>query len=327
MQSYQQALAEASRFIKTNDHFLVISHVNPDGDATGSVLAVAHLLRHLGKSFTLVNEGPSPQRFSFLKGFDGIINLAEQPVNHRFRYVIAVDVADEERFGDIGHLFAENVELLNIDHHPTNTCFGQVNVIYPEAASTTEILYDLCCLHFRQALNQDLAEALYTGLLTDTGGFRYSNTTHKVMEMAADLLKFNLEPAKIAQHSLETITMGHVRILKIALDTLTFAYEQQVALMAVSLDAIKQAQAERDDIDGLVGYPSKIAGVKVGVLLKEMKEGEVKVSLRSKDTVNVAEIAQAFGGGGHAKAAGFTYRGTLDEAKKALLAKLEEVFH
>ncbi|MDQ0337306.1 phosphoesterase RecJ-like protein [Caldalkalibacillus uzonensis] len=327
MQTYRQALAQASQFIKDHDQFLVVSHVNPDGDATGSVLAVAHLLHFLGKSYMLVNEGASPRRFSFLKGFEQIINLSETPVDQRFRYVIAVDVADQERLGEIGPLFSDDAELLNIDHHPTNTRFGQVNVIQPEAASTTEILYDLCQRHFQQAFAPDLAEALYTGLLTDTGGFRYANTTHKVLEMAADLLTYNLRPAKIAQYALETITTGHIKILKQALDTLTFAYEQQVALMSVSLEAIHQTGVDRDDIDGLVGYPSNIAGVKVGILLKEVEQGQVKVSLRSRDTVNVAEIAQVFGGGGHAKAAGFTYRGTLAEAKQALLAKLEEVLH
>jgi phosphoesterase RecJ-like protein len=327
METFGHALHEAAKFIKAYDHFLVISHIYPDGDATGSALAMAHLLRKLNKSYTIVNEGASPKRFSFLNGYDHIINLKERPLTQTFDYVIAVDVADEGRMGEIQHLFSNQVRLLNIDHHPTNTRFGHINVVCPQAASTTEIIYHLCQTCFPNVMHDHLAEALYTGLLTDTGGFRYANTTKNVLETAAHLLEFGLNPAEIARHSLETVTSAHVELLKRALNSLTFAYENQVAMMIVNETDLKESQAAPDDQDGLASFPVKIEGVEVGVVFKELKEGEVKVSLRSKARVNVAELAKCFGGGGHARAAGFTYLGSLEEAKANLLAELKPLLN
>ena len=323
MVTCQRALADAAAFIKEHDQFLVVSHIDPDGDATGSALAVAHLLRKLNKSYTVVNEGATPKRFSFLPGYDQIVNLKEQPLAQTFKYVIAVDVADETRMGLIAHLFDEEVFLLNIDHHPTNTHFGQINVICPEAASTTQIIYHLCRQHFPETMHDHLAEALYTGLLTDTGGFRYANTSKSVLEMAASLLEFGFNPSEIARHSLETVTLGHVELLKRALNNLIMAKDNKIAIMMVTEEDLKQSKASREDQDGLASFPIKIDGVEVGIVLKELGSDEIRVSLRSKKQVDVSLLAQQFGGGGHARAAGFTYCGTLEAVKEKLLAELD----
>lgn len=322
METYRQTLQEAARFVEENDHFLVLSHIHPDGDAIGSSLGMAHLLRGLKKNYWVVNEGPLPERFSFLSGYEQLTLLQDFSPGKRFDYVIAVDVADEERMGDVAHLLGPSVKVLNIDHHPTNTRFGTINLVWPQAASTTEIIYDLCVSHFGDLMDTPLAEALYTGLLTDTGGFRYANTNQKGMEMAAKLLQFGLKPAEIARRSLETISKGHLALLAKALNQITFAYDDQVAIMSVSLDDLKQSGASAEDIDGLASYPGKVEGVEVGVVLKEVEPGQIRVSLRSKAKVDVAQLAQSFGGGGHARASGFTFHGTLEEAKQLLLNRL-----
>lgn len=322
MEAYRQALNEAAQFIKENDHFLILSHVYPDGDAIGSSLAMAHLLRSLKKSYCVANEGPLPKRFSFLSGYEELISLQDLSPTKKYDFVITVDVADEERMGKVVHLLSPSVQVLNIDHHPTNTLFGQINLVWPQAASTTEIIYDLCMTHFADLLYPPLAEALYTGLFTDTGGFRYANTNHKGLEMAAKLLQYGLKPAEIAQKSLEIISKGHLLLLAKALSNMTFGFEDQVAIMTVSQDDLKQSGASLEDADGLAGYPGKVEGVEVGIVLKEVEAGKIKVSLRSKDRVDVAKLAQSFGGGGHARASGFTFNGTLEEAKRELLDRL-----
>lgn len=322
---YQELLEKAARFIQEHDDFLVISHLHPDGDAIGSSIAMTQLLIVLGKQVTVVNEGESPSRFSYLAGFDQIINLAETPLDRSFSCVIAVDVADEKRFGKIGSIITEDAQLLNIDHHPTNTNFGQINLIQPNAASTTEILYDVFSAHFAEQMNFEIAEALYTGLLTDTGGFRYSNTKQSVLDMAAQLLSYGVEPDKVAEQALEVISLAHLELLKCALQNLTFHYANKVAIITISEEDMVKSNASKDDVDGMVSYPRKVKGVELGALLKEWKDGEVKVSLRSNFDIDVAEIAQKNGGGGHTKAAGYTYMGTLTAAKEDLLQQLQEI--
>lgn len=321
---YKEQLRKAAEYILEHDDFLVMAHLNPDGDAIGSSLAMTHLLLSLEKKVTVANEGESPERFSYLSGFDRIVNLAQKSVDRSYSAVIALDIADKKRFGAIGEIIAKDAQILNIDHHPTNTHFGTINVIQSEAASTTEILYDLIHAHFLNKLNFEMAEALYTGLLTDTGGFRYSNTKRHVLEKAADLLSYGVEPNKVAEEALEVISMSHLELLKRALQNLTFHFGQRVAFISISEEDMRQANASKDDVDGMVSYPRKVKGVEVSALLKEWSDGEVKVSLRSNFEINVAEIAQENGGGGHMKAAGYTFYGTLQEAQEALLKQLEK---
>lgn len=318
MDSYQKALQEASEFIKEHDHFLVISHVNPDGDAIGSSMAVAHLLTNLGKKYVVANAGAVPRRFSFISGIDQLMDFSMQEPNSTFSSVIALDAADEQRMGSTVQYMDEGRAILNIDHHPTNTMFGNVNVILASAASTTEILYDLIEHYFPEHMDFKIAEALYTGLMTDTGGFRYSNTTQSVLNKAAALLSYEIKPHIIAEHALETISVSYLGLLQVVLPSLHFSFDYKVASLTVTLEDLKRAQASKDDIDGLVSYPRNIEGVEVGILFKQVSATEVKVSLRSKSEVDVAKIAQSHGGGGHAKASGFTFEGSLEEAQKLL---------
>jgi phosphoesterase RecJ-like protein len=325
MESYTQALVQAKQFIEDHDDFLVISHLHPDGDATGSSLAMAHLLTNLGKSFVVANEGVTPNRFSFLTGYDQIINFSEKDPNRTFSTVIALDIADYKRIGGASSLIEEKGHILNIDHHPTNTRFGEINVIRSTAASTTEILYDLITGFFPSQLDFKVAESLYTGVLTDTGGFRYSNTTQPVLEMAASLLQYGVKPSVIAEHTLETISRTYLSLLGVVLQSLEFICDHKVAFLSVTLDDMDKVQASKDDVDGLVSYPRNIEGVEVGILFKQVAENEIKVSLRAKHIVDVAEIAQRHDGGGHAKASGFTYFGSLEEAKALITLELQKI--
>ncbi len=323
MSEYSQALREAVRFIRDNDRFLVISHVSPDGDTTGSALAMVLLLKQSGKSCRIVNEGKTPAKFGFLPGFEAIVDLSRQPLDETFTHVIAVDAADSMRMGNVQHLFAPGAQILNIDHHPTNDRFGVCNVIRADAAATAEIMYDLIEAG-GFAWDRDLATCVYTGLLTDTGGFRYSNTTPRVMEIASNLLRYGVNPGEIADRCLEAITVEHVRLLSRVLPTLTLTHRNQVASMKIRHADLLETRAGSDDISGVVNYGRNIEGVEVGLLFTEVKPGTIKVGLRSRSRVDVAQIAKSLGGGGHARAAGCTITGELDRVADEVLAKISE---
>lgn len=323
--SYKDQLAETSRFLKGNDPFLVVNHVNPDGDATGSLLAMGFILEALGKSFVLVNEGATPEKFFVVALSEQIKNLTTEPLTQKYRQIIALDCGDLKRVGEVSKFFDEDVALLNIDHHPTNDHFGTVNLIKTDACATAEILFDLVKV-LEIPLTQDLATALYMGILTDTGGFRYSNTTAEVMEKAAELLRYGVKPGDVAERCLETISSSYLHLLQQVLPTLALNKEDKVAFLSISVDAREKSAASNEDMEGIVNYARNIEGVEVGVLFKQMDEKTVKVSLRSKREVDVSAIAKVLGGGGHARAAGCTVYDSLDNAQHLLLEKIEELW-
>lgn len=310
---YCQQLAAAAAFIEQHDDFLVVSHIQPDGDAASSTYATGWILSQLGKSFTMINEGAMPSKFSFLEGSKQIIDYSEQAPSRFYQTIISVDCADFSRMGRISTLFDEQPQLLNIDHHPTNDQFGTCHLIKHDAAATVQILYDLA-IHLKLKPDIAFGECIYTGLLTDTGGFRYSNTTSVVMKIGAAMLELGVEGSEIAEHVLERMTYAQIVLLQKALSTLSFAYNRKLAWLAVSLADLELTGASSDDLDGLVNYPRNVEGVEVGMLIKEKSDGVIKVSLRSSGQVDVAAIAQSLGGGGHVRASGCTIHGTLDEA-------------
>jgi bifunctional oligoribonuclease and PAP phosphatase NrnA len=324
MTEFASALREAARFIQDNDRFLVVNHMNPDGDATGSLLAIGWLLRQLGKHAVLVNEGTTPEKYMFLPGASDIKNASEA-LPQSFDTVITCDCGDKLRVGRVEQWFSDGCQLLNIDHHPTNDNFGTSNLIRTDAAATCEILYDL--VRFMQiTISPEMAVCLYAGLLTDTGGFRYSNTTPHVMQAASDLLSFGVQPAMLAERLLETTTAGHLKLLRRVLQTMEFSENNRVVSMAVTCSDMEEAGAEDEDTEGLVNYGRNVEGVEVGVLFKEKNKGEVKVSMRSRSIIDVAAIAKSLGGGGHVRASGCTVQGAIGDARRMVHRKLEEAF-
>lgn len=320
MGNYNQQLREAAQFIQKYDNFVVVSHVHPDGDTISSSLAMALILKSLGKSYRLINQDPIPGKFLFLPLANQI--QASNMIEEKFSNVITLDVADSARTGDIEHLLSNDLNILNIDHHPTNDNFGNVNLILSSAAATAEIMYDLT-KEMNISFDKEIATCIYTGLLTDTGGFRYSNTTSKVMRIATELLEFDISPGNIAEIALETITKNHIFILRHALEQLELAENDLISWTVLSYLDLSDIDND-DDTEGIVNYARNIEGVEVGILFKEYKPNEYKVSLRSKKYIDVGSIAKGFGGGGHARAAGFTYIGTLEAVQEDLITKIKK---
>ncbi len=304
-----QAYREAAHFISDYDQFLVISHLSPDGDAIGSTLAMVGILKALKKKYCVVNPDRLPKKYSILPWSEEILS-AEEDHSGPYHYVIALDCADEKRMEPFPSWFADGASILNIDHHPTNTRYGTVNLVCPEAAATAQLVYYLAEV-LQVPLEEPLATCLYTGILTDTGGFRYANTNPEVMRMASRLLDVGVNPSELAEQFLERTSEAHLQLLQKALSRLRREMDGRLAWMFVTQDDFREAGATEADMDGLVQYPLRIEGVEVGLLFREVSSTSCKVSLRSRALVDVSKIAALFGGGGHARAAGCTVEGDL----------------
>ncbi|UHA75776.1 bifunctional oligoribonuclease/PAP phosphatase NrnA [Paenibacillus sp. 481] len=325
---YVQALEKALAFIRACSHspepILVVAHVQPDGDAISSTLAVGWLLQQWNLPHVMVNENGVHGRLTFLHNAEQIREYGHPTLEgSTFRNVICVDCADYSRVGKIVDYIAEDANVLNIDHHPTNDRYGQVALIREDAAATTEILFDL--LQYAQVeLDKDVSTALYTGLLTDTGGFRYSNTTPHVMATASQLLKRGVNGNDIADRLLEKMSLSQIQIIQRGLARLAFSVDNQISWLYVTPEDMQATGAANEDLEGLVNYPRNIEGVEVGILFKQVSAGAVKVSMRSAGKVNVAAVAQQFGGGGHVRAAGCRIEGELSDVIQMVVERVSQ---
>lgn len=323
--SYAQQIERARNFIQEGNHFLVVAHVQPDGDAISSTLAIGWLLRQWNKSYVMVNENAVPNKLNYLPGSDQINvhaeleNIAANP----FDTVICVDCADYARIGKIAEWIDKDARILNIDHHPTNDHYGEVAVIREDAAATVEILFDMIA-SYGLSLDLDVATVLYTGLLTDTGGFRYSNTTPHVMTIASELLKQGVNGNDIADRLLEKMSMAQMQLIQRGLSRLAFSEDHRIGWLYVTPQDMKETGALNEDLEGLVNYPRNIDGVEVGLLFKQVDDTGVKVSMRSAGLANVAEIAKSFSGGGHVRAAGCKLTGTLEEVITIVIERVKQ---
>lgn len=318
-------MERAQAFIREGDGFLVVTHVQPDGDAVSSLLATGLLLEALGKTGTLAIADRIPGKLAYLAGSGRIRTAREgEPPERLFDRVIAVDCADESRMGAATAWFASGARLLNIDHHPTNDGFGDVPLIRTDASATAEILYELISA-MGVPWNKAMAECIYTGILTDTGGFRYSNTTPAALRIASEMMERGADGHGIAERLLERVAPAHIQLLKRALATLSFAAENRISWMTVTRADMAETEAKNEDLEGLVNVPRNIEGVEVGVLFKEVDADKVKVSLRSAGGVDVAAFAKSLGGGGHVRAAGITLHMPLSQAVDTVVGALRRL--
>lgn len=321
-QNLKQAYKTAADFFREGDNFLLLVHEKPDGDAFGSILATAHLLQSLGKSFTLVNDDPVPAKFSIIPMADRF-RLPED-VTGTFDTVIAQDCGDRKRLGRSGEkLIADNARILNIDHHKTNDFFGTENLVDLDAAATCQIIFKVA-KELGIEPDLDTATCLYTGLCTDTGGFRYSNTTEEVMLIGAELIRLGVQPYNIIDKVMETMTWPQVQLIREALDGIERDETGRIAWITITRDVLDRVQADDEDVEGLINYPRNVQGVEVGISFRDAAPGKVKVSFRSKYIVDVGEIAVEFGGGGHARASGCTVEGTIEDIKPKVLARVQQ---
>jgi phosphoesterase RecJ-like protein len=317
------SLRKIAEEILRGQKFLISTHQNPEGDAVGSVLALGLALEGMGKEVKILLQDPTPDLLKFLPGAEKIIHQA--PQNERFDGTFALDCGDRERLGKEFAKVQEIGKFINIDHHISNTHFGEMNFVNPAASSAAEIIFDLLRA-IPAALNQAVAENIYVGVLTDTGSFHYSSTTPKTFAVARACLLAGVEPWKMAQRVYETQSLPRLRLLQRVLGTLEVLEQGRVGTILVSRQMLEEAGANPAHAEDFINYPRSLEGVEVAVLFREIGPDQYRVSLRSRESVDVARIAGEFQGGGHAKAAGCTVRGNLGEVRDKVLGLVRTAF-
>lgn len=312
--------------IKERNKFIITAHVNLEGDSLGSQLAMKELLVRLGKSAVIVDHDAVPDHYKFLPKADEVLKKIDKDMV--FDAAVVLDCPTLKRVGRVRELISKDKFIINIDHHISNEKFGDVNWVDPNASSAGEMVYKL----FKEtgtALTKEIALYLYIAILTDTGSFNYDNTSSVTHEIASELLGYGLDPAQVSEDVYERRTMADIKFLGLVLSTLEVNKAGDVAHLVITREMVNNTGADLSKAEGVINYARSIDKVKVGVLFREdMKDpGKINVSFRSKAEVDVNGIALIFGGGGHVKAAGCVIDGTLDEAKKKVLAKVEEMLH
>jgi phosphoesterase RecJ-like protein len=306
------AVADA---IRENDRFVVATHENPDGDALGSMLGVTLGLRELGKDVVMYLSGtaPTPGEYRFLDLSDV---RRELPADTEERVLLAVDAANERRIGPEPDVIERAKLVLDVDHHHDNSRFGNVNLIVPEASSTAEIVRDVL-RELDVPLNQEIAEALYVGLVTDTGRFQYTNTTPKALRLAAELVEAGADVHGIFRHVYETLQFAKLKLLARALDRAQLFEGGRLVISYLVKDDFGDVGAEEPYSEGIIDYLRAVEGSEMVALIREPPRGEGparRISLRSShDEVDVSAIAAKSGGGGHRQAAGFSSEASIEE--------------
>jgi bifunctional oligoribonuclease and PAP phosphatase NrnA len=305
-----------SELIERYRVFLITAHERLDGDALGSELALSHMLQRMGKEVAVYNQDGTPENYQFLPGSDRIVH--ELPPLEPIEVAFILDCSDLERVGRESLRIASVPHLINIDHHVSNAGFCEARLIDPLASSTGELICRLVS-HMGLAVSREMANGLYTAIMTDTGGFRYGNTGRGALLAAADLVAGGADPQWISEHVYETNPPAKIRLLAAVLPTLTIEEGGRVGSLTVTEQAIAAAGALPEHTEGFVDLPRTIRGVEISLLYVELSDGRFKLSMRSKGTVNVERVARAFGGGGHINAAACRIEGELAEIRRRVL--------
>jgi phosphoesterase RecJ-like protein len=313
------------RRIRQGNRFLLTSHVNPDGDAIGSELGLARLLRRLGKGAVVWNRDETPAIYRPMPGSDRVHTGVEPPAGfpEKFDSIVVLECPSPDRTGLEQHLTA--LPVINIDHHLNNQHYGAVNWVDSAAPAVGEMVFRLAQA-LKVALEPEIASSLYLTLVTDTGGFRHSNSTPAAFEAAAALVREGAQPEQVGHWLYESQPVGVVRLLGEMLRTLQVHHGGRVATVRLDPEMFERAGAGAGDSEGLIDTPRSIAGVEAVAMIRRLDDGTHKVSLRSHGDVDVERIARHHGGGGHRNAAGYPLGsgagGGIEELEREVVAEL-----
>ena len=309
--------------LKASKNVLLLTHVRPDGDAIGSLLAMGRGLALMGKSVCLYNESPIPAIFRFLPGIEEIVS-EPGPLAH-YDTAVALDCSDISRMGVIAEELGQIPVLINLDHHPTNTGFGNHQMVDPGASSAGEIVYRVL-MDLGVEIDRSIAYAIYTAIFTDTGSFLFQNATSEAFRICGSMVDKGVDSYAVAQNLFATYSLGRLKLLNRVLDTIEISGNGKLSVMYLTQEMLRETETSVDDINGLVNYAKHIEDVQVAVLIQESRyvdgapPGEhYHVSLRATGDVDVGQIALGYGGGGHPGAAAFTARICLKDIKREVL--------
>ena len=309
-------LKEAAETLLGYDNIAVLMHKNPDGDAIGCAYALCAALRKLGKKAQPFCSDPIPKKYYYLTdGFE------EQ--SFEIQKVVSADLAAEQLFGDRLAEFIGRVDLC-IDHHGSNTGFAQCGVIDPASGACTQVIYKIIEL-MGVEIDPYIADAVFTGITTDTGCFKYSNAKSDSFRIAADMIDKGAQSALINRLMFDTKSRAQLEAERLALDSMRFCCDDRIAVISVTKEMLRVSGAEESDTEGIASIPRQIEGVKVGITIREKDNGVYKISLRTTDDVDASAICAVFGGGGHRAAAGCSITGTAEQAERMIVSAAEKM--
>ncbi len=310
------SLSIVAEILKSQDNIEILTHHYPDGDTLGSAYALCLMLQALGKNVRVITSGNPAKKYEFLK--NGV-----QSQTFERGFVVSVDVAAPSLLGENQQEY-ENIIDLCIDHHRINTIEAKTKYVDADSAAASEIIFDLS-KELGIELSAEMATCIYTGVSTDTGCFRYSNTTPRTHRIAAELMEKTSDWFEINTKMFEVKTKEKLRLERMVYHTLEYFCEGKCAIIHTTLDMQEKAGINDDEMEGLASIPRQIEGVLLGITMREKEEGIFKVSVRTNENVNAAEFCALFGGGGHNAAAGCTVEGSLEEAKAKLVKAAQGV--
>lgn len=307
-------IKKCAALLKEQDNILILTHAHPDGDTLGSGFGLCRALIKMGKKARVLNADEIPSKYCYLYG-----DIPKYDFDAE--YIVAVDVATENLLGDLARVYAGKIDLC-IDHHGTNTEYAKY-LLLEERASVCELLYDVI-RELRVETDARIADCLFTGISTDTGCFRYASVTPSTMRAAAELMELGANSSYINRVMFETKTKTYARLERLALDGMEFFCGERVAVICVTQNMYAQTGSNEQETEALAPLTRQIEGVEIGITLREKPDGSCKASIRTFESVNAAQLAKCFGGGGHPQAAACRFECGIEQAKKRLIEKCGE---
>ena len=298
-------LESVAKTLLSKDKILILTHRSPDGDTIGSGYALAMALRKLGKNVKVDCTDPFPEKYSYFTDKLEKLEFDEE-------FVVSVDIADTKLLGEKLSDYADKIDLC-IDHHGSNTKYAKEYYVEASAAAAAQVIAKLIRL-MNVEFDKDIANAIYTGITTDTGCFRYTNVTAETHRIAADMIDCGAESGMINRLMFETKSRSRLEIERRVMDSIQFYLDGRCAIAYATIDMMKESGAVDNDMEGVSSLPRQIEGVMAGITLREKNNGKFKVSVRTTDELDASAICANFGGGGHKAAAGCMITGTLNEA-------------
>lgn len=312
---YRNQIVKTAKALLKMDHVVILSHRTPDGDTLGCAFALCRGMRSLGKKAVVRCADEIPEKYSFM--YDGIENQEFEP-----KHFVSVDIAAPHLLGNLADEYASKIEVC-IDHHLSNSIEAPIKLVDTTAAATAEVIWLILCA-MGVALDKEMASCLFAAVSTDTGCFKYSNVTQRTHMIAVELMKHDVDCAKLNFKLLDEESIAKLELKKQALATLEYFCDNKCAMITVTSEMMEQSGASSEDLDGVSNIPRSISGVECGITMRQMADGW-KVSVRSSENVNACELCGKFGGGGHKAAAGCKFSGSYEDAKKQLVDAVKEI--
>lgn len=316
-------LSDIAKLLVQNDNIGIISHITPDGDALGSSAALGLALERLGKRVALLRNDKLPSKYGFLPGSHLAVDCEKVPFTPDI--LVALDCGDLERLGSGIQYYDKTKTVINIDHHISNTMFGNLNIVDTNAAATAEIVYQVIKL-MGVKMDLEIATCLFTAIAADTGCFRYDNTTIITHGIAGELISIGVKSSDICRRIYSLRTPEQTKMLGRAIDSIRLYHGGKTAVMRITKQMMQETDCGQEELEGIIEFARDIEGVEIAALLRETDGDEIKVGLRSNEYADTSEIAAEFGGGGHKKASGCTIRASMDEAAEMLLDRIKKCY-